>query len=322
MSEHALQALCDKYKLADTKSAQATLAATIFPSYGNAATWQEVMALCVVALEYDLNPWTKQIYAFPVKGGGIQPIVGIDGWIKKANEHPAMDGCTVEFSGDIEDAAEGRGSMMCTVTVHRKDWEHPYVHTEFFEEAWKPPIKKRDGGVIYGPWHTSPRRMLLNRTQAQAYRRAFGLLPGAMIDDEAERLAPREAEVVDMMKPEQAPDALHDLMAADPAPAPQPEAADPEPFSGLPDELFDQGFPWFDAADALGPFESWCDNAVGGSGGHRDKTWAEMAAGAVGGGRCKYLDGSIARAEKQYAEDQSLPSSRAVMAWATRQQLK
>src|SRR5712671_2244197 len=45
-------------------------------------TNEEMAALLVVANEYHLNPFTREIYAFRNKAGGITPIVGIDGWVR------------------------------------------------------------------------------------------------------------------------------------------------------------------------------------------------------------------------------------------------
>ena len=85
-----------------------TIKATIAPK----ATNEELMAFCVVANQYKLNPFLKEIYAFPGKNGGIVPIVGIDGWLKLINTHPKFDGMDVEMSGDGES---------CTCRIYRKD---------------------------------------------------------------------------------------------------------------------------------------------------------------------------------------------------------
>ncbi|WP_345117548.1 recombinase RecT, partial [Bartonella jaculi] len=43
---------------------------------------EEFAAFLSVASTYGLNPLTKEIYALPKRGGGIIPVVSIDGWIK------------------------------------------------------------------------------------------------------------------------------------------------------------------------------------------------------------------------------------------------
>ena len=45
----------------------------------------QMTALLIVANQYTLNPWTKEIYAFPDKNNGIVPVVGVDGWSRIIN---------------------------------------------------------------------------------------------------------------------------------------------------------------------------------------------------------------------------------------------
>jgi phage recombination protein Bet len=47
----------------------------------------QFIALLIVANQYGLNPWTKEIYAFPDKQNGIVPVVGVDGWSRIINEN-------------------------------------------------------------------------------------------------------------------------------------------------------------------------------------------------------------------------------------------
>ena len=52
----------------------------------------QFIALLIVANQYGLNPWTKEIYAFPDKQNGIVPVVGVDGWSRIINENQQFDG--------------------------------------------------------------------------------------------------------------------------------------------------------------------------------------------------------------------------------------
>jgi len=45
----------------------------------------QMAALLIVADQYGLNPWTKEIYAFPDRQNGIVPVVGVDGWSRIIN---------------------------------------------------------------------------------------------------------------------------------------------------------------------------------------------------------------------------------------------
>ncbi|WP_414650481.1 recombinase RecT, partial [Escherichia coli] len=54
---------------------------------GSDASDAQFIALLIVANQYGLNPWTKEIYAFPDKQNGIVPVVGVDGWSRIINEN-------------------------------------------------------------------------------------------------------------------------------------------------------------------------------------------------------------------------------------------
>mgnify|MGYP000390822908 CR=1 FL=1 len=59
-----------------------TMAAVAMPQKNGKpdCTREELISCLVVANEHDLNPLTKEIYAFPDKNNGIVPVVGVDGW--------------------------------------------------------------------------------------------------------------------------------------------------------------------------------------------------------------------------------------------------
>jgi phage recombination protein Bet len=149
-----------------------TLKATCFK--GDVSN-EQLMALLIVADQHGLNPWTKEIHAFDDRRGGIVPVVGVDGWARIVNEHPAFDG--MDFEQDDE---------KCTCRMYRKDRSHPIVVTEYMAEC------KRGGA---GPWQTHPKRMLRHKTMIQCARIAFSFA-GIYDSDEAERII--EAQAVDV----------------------------------------------------------------------------------------------------------------------------
>jgi len=150
-----------------------TLKATAFK--GDVSN-EQMMALLVVAEQHGLNPWTKEIYAFPDRNHGIVPVVGVDGWSRIINTHPNFDGM------DFEEDEEGKW-IKCT--IHRKDRAHPISAKEWMSEC------KRDTG----PWKSHPRRMLRHKAMIQCARIAFGF--GGIFDpDEAERIIEAEPDAV------------------------------------------------------------------------------------------------------------------------------
>jgi phage recombination protein Bet len=134
-----------------------TIQKTIMPAN---ASEEQTAALLMVAQQYDLNPLLKQIYAFPSKGGGITPIISVDGWCELINRQPAFDG--MEF----EDAFDDDGKIYAiTCRMFRKDRSRPTTVTEYLAECQR----------ATDPWRTSPSRMLRHRAMIQAARLTFGL---------------------------------------------------------------------------------------------------------------------------------------------------
>lgn len=161
----------------------------------------QMTALLVVANQYGLNPWTKEIYAFPDKNNGIVPVVGVDGWSRIINSHPQFDG--MDFEQDAES---------CTCIIHRKDRAHPVRVTEYMSEC------KREG---VGPWRSHPRRMLRHKAMIQCARLAFGFV-GIYEQDEAERIV--EATYTDVT-PARTSRVASAVQQATPADSPERDAA-------------------------------------------------------------------------------------------------
>ena len=173
-----------------------TLKATAFKGE---VTNAQMTALMVVANQYGLNPWTKEIYAFPDKNNGIVPVVGVDGWARIINDNPQFDG--MEFAQPDEmvrmPGANSDAPAWIECAMYRKDRPRPVIIREYLDEAYREPFKGKFGPVI-GPWQTHPKRFLRHKAMIQCARMAFGY--GGIYDqDEAERITERDmgaAEVV------------------------------------------------------------------------------------------------------------------------------
>lgn len=163
-------ALAAKYGLDQAKFLN-TVKATCFPKGGEGISNEQLAAFLIVANEYDLNPFIRQIYAFPGKEGGVIPIVPIDGWSKIVNEHPQADGSEFVYENQ-------KGELIAiTCKMYRKDRAHPIEVTEFLSECTRDTV----------PWNQWPHRMLRHKAYIQAARLAFGL-SGIFDPDEAERI--------------------------------------------------------------------------------------------------------------------------------------
>jgi hypothetical protein len=116
------------------------------------ASEEEMLVLVAVSNRYGLDPLTKQIYAFPSKGG-ITPVVSVDGWLHILNSQPQFDG--IEFL--FEDGPDGKPASV-TAVVYRKDRTRPTKVTEYFAECYRPTE----------PWKQFPRRMLRHKAVKEA----------------------------------------------------------------------------------------------------------------------------------------------------------
>lgn len=154
----------------DPKAFEQTVRSTVMPSQH---TNEQFAALMMVAKEYDLNPLTKEIYAFPAKGGGIVPVVSIDGWVNLVNSHPAADGFEFEF----EHSEDGKELISCTCRMYRKDRGRPVTVTEYLSEC----VRSSE------PWKMK-HRMLRHKAMIQAARYAFGF-SGIYDEDEGRKIA-------------------------------------------------------------------------------------------------------------------------------------
>jgi phage recombination protein Bet len=162
----------------DPKKLLKTLQTTVFKE---CRSEEEMLALVVVANEYQLNPLLREMYAFPAKGGGIVPVVGVDGWLNIINRQEKFNGLETVDNFD----ADGE-LVSCTCTIHVKDRDYPTVITEYLEECYRPTE----------PWKMK-HRMLRHKTIMQCGRVAFGI-SGIYDEEDAEKFAAIQADVSDV----------------------------------------------------------------------------------------------------------------------------
>lgn len=149
----------------------ATIQKTIFPQNA-AVSIEQTAAFLAVANQYELNPFTKEIYAFPSRGG-IVPIVSVDGWASLINRQKELDG--IQFTDHFD---EHKKLTAITCKMFRKDRQYATEVTEYMTECF------RDTE----PWKKWPARMLRHKALIQCARYAFALT-GIYDPDEAERIA-------------------------------------------------------------------------------------------------------------------------------------
>jgi len=165
-----LMVLGQKFSIEPSKLIEVLRGTVIKPdSKGRQATNEEVAAFCIVANQYGLNPFTREIHAFTSGEKGVVPIVGIDGWTHIVNARGEFNGCEFDEHADADGKPE---AVTCRMYV--KGREHPVSCTERYSECKRNTI----------PWTTMPWRMLRHKAYMQAARYAFGL-SGIYDEDEA-----------------------------------------------------------------------------------------------------------------------------------------
>ena len=188
----------------DSEKFYATLKATAFKQRdGSVPTHEQMLVLLVVAEQYNLNPFTREIYAFPDKQNGIIPVVGVDGWSRIINTHPQYDGVEFVYADKM---VKMQGALVecpewIECVIFRKDRSRPTRVREFLDEVYRPPFQgngQHGPYIVNGPWQTHTKRQLRHKGLIQCARVALGF-SGIYDQDEAERI--REMEQATAINP-------------------------------------------------------------------------------------------------------------------------
>lgn len=171
-----------KYSIEPSKL-MTILKATAFKVSQGEVSNEQMAALMVVADQYGLNPFTREIFAFEDKRKGVVPVVSVDGWSRIINDHKDFNGMEFAYGPEI-DAPEGgkKAHQWIECTMHHKGRTHPVTVREHFDEVYQPPR-----GGFSGPWQSHPKRMHRHKALIQAARLAFGF-SGIYEEDEAQRI--------------------------------------------------------------------------------------------------------------------------------------
>jgi phage recombination protein Bet len=171
----------------DTNELIDTLKATAFKIKDGVVSDAQMTALMIVAQQYGLNPWVKQIYA----------VVGVDGWLSIINKHPQYDGVEFNYADELITPDGGKPCpIWCEVKIYRKDLTRPIIVREYLDEVYRPAFEgfnkdTKQKFAINSAWQSHTKRFLRHKTLIQGARIAFGF-SGIYDEDEAENLIPSE----------------------------------------------------------------------------------------------------------------------------------
>lgn len=142
----------------------------------------QMMALLVVADQYKLNPFTKEIFAFEDKGA-VVPVVSVDGWSRIINTHPDYDGIEFRYADEIVTMPNGKPCpAWAEAVIYIKGRGRPTVVREYLDEVYVGPRNGKNG-----PWQSHTKRMLRHKALIQGGRVALGF-SGIYDEDEAHRI--------------------------------------------------------------------------------------------------------------------------------------
>jgi phage recombination protein Bet len=142
-------------------------------------TQADLERLLLTAERLGLDPLSNEIYAIEkpalaCKKAQIIFVVGVDGWTKIINSHPAFDGMKFVESEPGDDELP----LYFECTIFRKDRKVATTVREYMYEVH----------TNQGAWLTHPRRMLRHKAMVQCARVCFGL-SGIYDPDESFRVS-------------------------------------------------------------------------------------------------------------------------------------
>lgn len=134
-------------------------------AFRSIVVWSEsdLERLLVACEALQLSPVGREIFAMkgPDQGSGLRLAIGLEGWLRLMDQHPAFDGMRFTESEELEDGVPS----WIECTIFRRDRRVAMSAKEYLSE-----VRRTEGA-----WLTHPRRMLRHKALVQCARLAFGL---------------------------------------------------------------------------------------------------------------------------------------------------
>jgi phage recombination protein Bet len=136
----------------------------------NNLSQQEVTQFIEIAQGFGLNPFKREIYASKY-GNSFSVIVGYETYIKRAERSGLLSGWNVVTSGSMSE-----NTLKATITIHRKDFTHPFIHEVEYSEY----VQRTKEGRPTKFWSEKPLTMIKKVAMAQGFRLCFSDELGGM----------------------------------------------------------------------------------------------------------------------------------------------
>lgn len=138
-------------------------------------TKSEAKQFIEIASAYGLNPFKREIYASKF-GNNFSIIVGFETYLKRAERSGKLAGWNVITEGTIDWSNIRQSDMRATITIYRKDWTHPFIHTVYFGEY----VQLKSDGTPNKFWKEKGVTMIKKVAMAQGFRLCFSDENGGM----------------------------------------------------------------------------------------------------------------------------------------------
>lgn len=134
----------------------------------NNLTKTEINQFIEISSAYGLNPFKREIYATKY-GNNFSIIVGFETYLKRAERSGKLAGWSVTTQGSINWTNLMQSDLNATITIYRKDWNYPFIHTVYFCEY----VQRTKEGQPNKFWKEKPYTMIKKVAMAQGFRLCF-----------------------------------------------------------------------------------------------------------------------------------------------------
>lgn len=188
-------------------------------------TIQEVAMFINLCKFSGLNPWLKEAYCIKYGSEPATMVVGKEAFQKRAENHPAFDGCEsgiMIMHPEVGEIEYRKGSFRLPDEViiggWAEVWRKDRTHSTRIEVAFEEYAGRKKDGSLNGQWSKKPGTMIRKVALVQALREAFPNSFGGMYSAEEQGAVEPEyttvPEVID--QPEQPMEAPADMPPAEP----------------------------------------------------------------------------------------------------------
>lgn len=182
-------------------------------------TIQELVMFINLCKFSGLNPWLKEAHCIKYGNAPATMVVGKDAFLKRAENHPAFDGCesgiiVINPEVGVVEYRKGCFRLPCEDIVGgwAEVWRKDRTHSTRIEVAFDEYVGRKKDGSVNAQWSEKPGTMIRKVAQVQALRESFPNNFGGMYS--------AEEQGVDESSITFAPDVIDQAMEA-PAEVPQ-----------------------------------------------------------------------------------------------------